>query len=78
MAIVIFVVAVVWGSLSAKFLVQTGVSFIIALLYLTAILFSKVSKVMNMTVALMAFLQSIMFGRSFLRWQLDHERIHQL
>jgi hypothetical protein len=64
-AVVIFVLAVIWGSLAAQFLVQLVVSFIIALLSLAGVVFSKVSKIMNMVGALTALFQSIIFGVLF-------------
>src|SRR5260370_36827790 len=65
MTIGLFIVAIIWGSLSAQFLVQTILSFIIASIYLCGIVFSKVSKVTNMIGVLGSLLQSIMFGLLF-------------
>jgi hypothetical protein len=61
----VFAVAVIWGSLSAQFLVQTILSFVIALLYLVGVAFSKVSKALNATGFLMSFVQSVTFGVIF-------------
>jgi hypothetical protein len=63
--ILIFVVAVIWGSLSAQFLVQVITSFVLASVYLTAIIFAKVSRGTNSARALASFLQSISFGIVF-------------
>jgi hypothetical protein len=60
-----FIVAVIWGSLSAQFLVQVVTSFAITLVYLAAIISAKVSRVTNCAGALTSFLQSIMFGIFF-------------
>jgi hypothetical protein len=63
--ILIFVVAVIWGSLSAQFLVQVITSFVVASVYLTASIFAKVSRGMNCAGALTSFVQSILFGIVF-------------
>jgi hypothetical protein len=60
-----FFLAILWGSLSAQFSVQVVVSFIIALVHLSGVFFSKVSAAMNLTGALTGFAQSIMFGALF-------------
>ena len=65
-AILIFVGAVIWGSLSAQFLVQAMLSFAIALICLAGIVFSKVSKTQNIIGALTSLVQSIIFGILFL------------
>ncbi len=65
MAIVIFVLGIIWGSLSAQFLVQAVTAFIIALLFLTGIAYSKVSRVTNVVGVLAALVQSIIFGAIF-------------
>ena len=62
MAVVLFVAALVWGSLSAKFLMQTLVSLISAAISLTAIVFSEVSKVVNVTGTLIGLFQATLCG----------------
>ena len=61
-----FIVGVIWGSLSAQFLVQVVTSFVVTLVYLGAIMSAKVSRVTNSAGALTSFVQSIMFGIFFL------------
>jgi hypothetical protein len=63
--ILIFIGAVIWGSLSAQFLMQAIVSLIVSLICLAAVAFSRVSKLNNATGALTSFLQSIIFGALF-------------
>jgi hypothetical protein len=63
--ILIVVVAVVWGSVSGQFLVQVVTSLVIAFIYLAAAVFSKLSKVMNLTGALTCVMQSLMYGSLF-------------
>jgi hypothetical protein len=65
-AILIFAGAALWGSLSAQFLVQVITCLDVAVVYLTGIIFGKVSRGMNCTGALVSFVQSIMFGILFL------------
>lgn len=65
MAAVVFVSAAIWGSLSAQFLVQAILSLCIALLHLSGIAFSKVSRAMNSTGFLTSLFQSIIFGVLF-------------
>ena len=65
MVAVVFVSAVIWGALSAQFLVQAIVSLCIALLFLSGVAFSKVSKVMNFAGSLTSLFQSIIFGVLF-------------
>jgi hypothetical protein len=65
MAIVIFSVAIIWGSLSAQFLVQVTTSLVVSLVYLAGIALSKVSRAMNLMGALTSFGQSIIFGILF-------------
>jgi hypothetical protein len=65
MAVMILVFAVIWGSLSAQFLVQTILSFIVAVLCLVGIGFSKVSRTMNSAGSLSSLFQSIIFGILF-------------
>ena len=43
MAALIFIAGLVWGSLSAQFLVQTITSIVLALIYLAALASSKVT-----------------------------------
>ena len=59
--IFIFLVAVIWGSLSGQFVVQVVTSFVIAIIYLAGIPFSKVSRGMNFTGALVSVGQTIFF-----------------
>src|SRR5271163_4004285 len=61
----IFVLALIWGSLSAQFLLQTITALIGSLICLTAIPFSKVSKLMNAGGGLALLLQAIIFGALF-------------
>jgi hypothetical protein len=65
MAIAIFLLSIIWGSLSAQFAVQVVTSFVIAFIYLAGVIFSKLSKVMNLTGALTSLGQSIMFAILF-------------
>jgi hypothetical protein len=57
-----FIVGVIWGSLSAQFLVQVVTSFVVTLVYLGAIMSAKVSRVTNSAGALTSFVQSICSG----------------
>ena len=57
-----FIVAVIWGSLSAQFLVQVVTSVAVTLVYLAAIISRKVSRNMNFAGALTGFFQSIMYA----------------
>ena len=68
-----FIVAVIWGSLSAQFLVQVATSVAVTLVYLAAIISAKVSRVMNCAGALTSFLNHV--RDSFYRWKLGHQRI---
>jgi hypothetical protein len=61
-----FIVTVIWGSLSAQFLVQVAASVAVTLVYLAAIISAKVPRVMNCVGALTSFLQSIMYGILFI------------
>ena len=45
-----FIVGVIWGSLSAQFLVQVVTSFVVTLVYLGAIMSAKVSRVATVPV----------------------------
>ena len=66
MGALIFVLAIVWGSLSSQFLVQTVTSLILAAVYLTGIAFSKVSRIVNCAGTLATLAQVIVFGALFL------------
>lgn len=66
MTALIFIGAVIWGSLSAQFLVQTITSLIIASVYLVALAFSKeVPKAMNAVGSIVALVQAIIFAALF-------------
>jgi hypothetical protein len=47
MSILIFIVALIWGSLAAQFFIQTIISFIIASLYVVALAFSRVKRTLE-------------------------------
>lgn len=61
-AILSFIIAVIWGSLSAQFLVQVVTSLIIGFVYLVGAVLSKVSRAMNFTGALISIGQTLLFG----------------
>lgn len=60
--ILIFVIAVMWGSLSGQFLVQTMTFVILTGVYLSGIIFSRVSKGINFAGVIVGVSQSMMFG----------------
>lgn len=60
-----FLVAVVWGSLSAQFLVQVVACLIISVVYLSGLLFSRVPKVLNAGGTAVSFVQAIIFAALF-------------
>jgi hypothetical protein len=65
-AILFFVVALIWGSLSAQFLVQVVTSVIVAFVYLSGIVLSKVRRAMNCAAVLASVGQAILFCILFL------------
>jgi hypothetical protein len=65
MAMLIFVWAIIWGSLSAQFLMQTVTSFIIAIIYLSGLAFSKVVKSRNATGFAVSVVQVLLYGALF-------------
>jgi hypothetical protein len=60
-----FIVSVIWGALSAQFLLQSLVSLIIGGIYLVALPFSPVSKILNLTGGLIGLGQFVMFAALF-------------
>ena len=74
MGVLIFILAMIWGSLSAQFLMQTVTSLILASVYLTGIAFSKVSRTVNCAGTLAMLAQVIVFGALFLggNWFAGH------
>jgi hypothetical protein len=65
MAVLIFVGAIIWGSLSAQFLVQTVTSFIIAIIFLSGLAFSKVAKSFNATGFAVSVAQVLLYAALF-------------
>ena len=59
------IVGVIWGSVSAQFLVQVTTSLILVFVYLAGAALSKVSRAMNFTGALASFGQTLLFGALF-------------
>lgn len=57
-----FIAGVIWGSLSAQFLVQVVTSLIVEFVYLAGVALSKVSRAMNSTGALVSVGQTLLFG----------------
>jgi hypothetical protein len=74
MHVLIFILAMIWGSLSAQFLMQTVTSLILAAIYLTGVAFSKVSRTVNGAGTLATLAQVIIFGGLFLtgNWFASH------
>jgi hypothetical protein len=74
MRVLIFILAMIWGSLSAQFLMQTVTSLILASIYLTGVAFSKVSRTVNGAGTLATLAQVIIFGGLFLtgNWFASH------
>jgi hypothetical protein len=62
---VIFILAIIWGSLSGQFLVQVMTSFVIAIINFLGIAFSKVSRAMTFAGAFAGLSQTILFGVLF-------------
>ncbi|MGB7034088.1 MAG: hypothetical protein WBD71_01065 [Xanthobacteraceae bacterium] len=60
-----FIAAVVWGSLSAQFLVQVVSSLITGFVYLSGLLFSRVSKSITAIGTLVGFIQAVVFAALF-------------
>jgi hypothetical protein len=60
-----FIVGVIWGSLSAQFLVQVVTSLIVVFVYLAGVALSKVSRAMNFAGALAGVGQTLIFGILF-------------
>jgi hypothetical protein len=65
MTVFIFILAIVWGSLSAQFLLQAIISLITSCICLFALPFSKVGKFINAGGALISLVQAIIFGALF-------------
>src|ERR1700730_16384433 len=65
MAALIFVGAIIWGALSAQFLVQAITSLVIAVIYLSGLVFSKVSKSLNAMASLVSIAQTLFFAALF-------------
>lgn len=66
MNVILFVVGLLWGALSAQFVVQTVTSLCVATIYLSALISSQVPKRMNLAGGLVAFVQAIVYGLLFL------------
>jgi hypothetical protein len=66
MAGLIFVGAIVWGALSAQFLVQALLSFGLASMHLVALAFSKVARSWNSAGAAAMFAQAILCAALFI------------
>jgi hypothetical protein len=60
-----FIAAVIWGSLSAQFLVQVVTSLIISGVYLSGLLFSRVAKSFTAGGTVVSFIQAIVFAALF-------------
>jgi hypothetical protein len=65
MGVLKFVGAIVWGALSAQFLVQTVTSFIIAIIYVTGLACSKVAKSHNAIGSAVSVAQVVVFAALF-------------
>jgi hypothetical protein len=65
MAVLIFLGAIIWGSLSAQFLVQTVTSFTIGIIYFSGLVFSKVAKSRNATGFAVSVAQVLLYGALF-------------
>jgi hypothetical protein len=65
MSILIFIVGLIWGSLSAQFFVQAVVSFVITVLYFVGLLLSSVSKIDNALATGVALFQVAIVGVLF-------------
>jgi hypothetical protein len=61
-----FIAAVLWGSLSAQFLVQAVLSLITGFVYLSGLMFSRVSKSLNAIGTVVGFVQAAVFAALFL------------
>ena len=61
MSVLRFIVALIWGSLSAQLFLQAVISFVIAVVYFVALIFSKVRKSSNATGGLVSFGESFLF-----------------
>jgi hypothetical protein len=74
MGVLIFILAMIWGSLSAQFLMQTVTSLILASIYLAGVAFSKVSRTVNGAGTLATLAQVLVFGAVFLsgNWFASH------
>jgi hypothetical protein len=66
MSALLFIAAVIWGSLSAQFLVQTLLCLINGAISLSALIFSKVSKLLNATGSLVNVAMALLFLALFL------------
>jgi hypothetical protein len=65
MTTLIFIGGIIWGSLSAQFLVQTITSLIVTSICLAALAFSKVPKATNAVGGLVSLVQAIIFASLF-------------
>lgn len=74
MTVLLLIGAIVWGSLSAQFLVQAIVSSIATAIALSGLLFSRVSKTLNFGAALASFGRTLLFGLLFIggNWCASH------
>jgi hypothetical protein len=66
MGVILFIGAIIWGSLSAQFLVQAITSAIIASIFLAALVFSEVPRNMNVAGAVVSLAQAILFAALFI------------
>jgi hypothetical protein len=66
MGVILFIGAIIWGSLSAQFLVQAITSLIIASICLAALALSEVPRDMNGAGAVASLVQAILFAALFI------------
>jgi hypothetical protein len=64
-AVLIFIWSIVWGALSAQFLVQTVTSLIVAVIFFAGLAFSKVAKLLNAIAFATSAAQVVLFGVLF-------------
>jgi hypothetical protein len=66
MTALLFLVALVWGSLSAQFFVQATTSLILSLICFSGLVFSRVSKALNAAGTFVSLIQALVFAGLFL------------
>jgi hypothetical protein len=62
----LLIAGAIWSALSAQFLVQTITSLVLALIYLTALPFSRVKRNIKIAGVAASFSQSMVFGALFI------------